>query len=289
VLGHYWPELLRSKERVIGDVRAALASDWELLVIASYPQWSAYPEDIRASVLAAVASGKSLIVGDLGAGFESDVKAAGLKLDSVELGAGRFRVPGEESTAITGYRCGKGFVLPYSVGPDARFGYLLSASALQADFERSAAKAGWILRQAARPETTSYLTSVEAVDRVVRVKMAAHATPSGSPVSVAVRRRDTYECVVQKTKKAASASAFTLELPHVPTGDYIAEVRILDASGVTLDWDAVVFSVAGPTQVTAVTIEDNAVAAGDTVSVQIATEGSTDGLRHLIEIKLPSL
>jgi hypothetical protein len=280
IKGHYYPELTRTPEQVLDDVRRALESDWEVVVMSWDPDWSKYPGDIRDSILSSVVSGKALALGDVNRkGFQEDLRSRGLTLEETELGRTRFPFIRANEGAAKIYRCGRGYVVHLYVANDSRIGYLLSGSKFQADFEYSAARVGWFLRQVARPETKPYISSAGFEDGRLVIKTGADSTISGFLLRIAVRRRDTYDEVFSARTEAKPGATISIELPYLPTGEYQAELVALDNDGITLDWDAVRFAIAGRVKIKAIHVENDVLRPGDRVICHLEIEGPEDGLR----------
>ena len=156
--GHYWPDLLSTPEQVEGRIRQALRSEWEVVVSSS---WSNLPKDIRTEILSAVGAGRALMIRTLEDGLEADLHDAGLKLTETDIGAGRFSFEGDQDMVSRIYRCGMGHIAHFEIPDDLGEGYLLGGSVGQSDFEFAAGRAGWFLRQIARPHTRSHLLFAE--------------------------------------------------------------------------------------------------------------------------------
>ena len=312
VLGYAWPDLLPTNDEVVANMRRALLAEWEAVVMSNMPAWSRYPQDVRQSILEKVAAGRGLIIGGeyIKGELQKDVEAMGLSLEKTDLGAGRFEFRnGEWAQSWQGwvvpYRVGKGRVIEiFAVNLPAR-GYILVASPQQSDFEFSAARAGWLLQRAARPDVRHYVNGTSVADGSLVVELTEGAAAPGTTVHVAVHRRDTYEKYLDTTAQPEPGKPVTIALPQLPqlpsvrslpevpqggrfgkyppVGEYHAEVRITDGEGVTLDWDAIRFSVKGPVKFRELTVDRNEIEHGDTLNCHLDVEGQTEGLEMIAQ------
>ncbi len=278
IRGHYWPELMKSPEDALDDVRRALAWDWEAVVMSSEIGWRGYPEDIRRSITTGVAKGKMLMM-CVSDDLRKDLADAGLSLEATDIGASRLPFANDEEGAAKIYRCGRGrvvhFVCSAAMGDDCE-GYLLSPSTLQSDFEYSAARAGWFLYRGARPHSAECIRSSCVKDGKLVVSASA-----GCRLQVTLRRSDTYQVLFTKRLRAKAGGVVTVSLPWLAAGDYQAELVASADDGRTLDWDAVKFARTGPVGVTAVTADKEVVKAGETLTCSVQAKGPTDGLRMI--------
>lgn len=284
IRGHYWPDLLKSRDRVLGDLRRALARDWEVVAMSDFPHWSAYPEDIRASIIASVRRGKSLVICSLKHGLEGDLKAASLKLEHTEIGASRFCIPGQSKGSPAIYRSGKGHVVHVSAATDRRFGYLLPATPLRSEFERYVARVGWFLFRAARPRVAPCIRSTTIAEDVVAIEFTEDPRLDAGRVDIAVRECSAYRKVQTTEGKVEPGRRVKLPPRYLPTGDYHVEAVVSGANGVALDWDVLRFRQAGPVTLKAVTLshhglESSTVAPGQEAKFRLDVEGATEGLR----------
>ncbi|MEA3401127.1 MAG: beta-galactosidase trimerization domain-containing protein, partial [Armatimonadota bacterium] len=280
--GHYWPSLLRTRERVLADLVEAVDADWDAIAMSRFPAWSAYPEEVRDAILDAVASGRGLMIGSLDGGLRDDLAARGLELQPTEPAPGRFPPMAEEQVVADVYRCGRGHVVHHHLPSDSRFGYLLSSSALQSDFERSAARAGWLLWRAARPNGPLWLAEIGERDGAIVVGTPEVAEARQARLDVSVRRRDSYEAVARQRTRLAPGDKRHIRLPALPTGEYQAELRVVSSDGTTLDWDVLPLDRAGPVRIAELTVSPDVVGEGDEVSCRLQVEGPTDGLRAVV-------
>ena len=277
--GFYWPDLSSTREQVLSEVRHALESDWEIVVMSHPPSWSNYPRDIRTAILSSVGSGRALMIGSLEGGLEADLRSNVLQLTKTDIGATRLSSVDDQDTISRIYRCGQGYIAHFHVPNDLREGYLLSASERQSDFELSAGRAGWFLRQIARPQTEPCLSSLRVDDGTLVIEWAPHPAPSASILQIAIRRCDSYETASATTTKAKPGIRIASRLPQLPGGEYQAQVTALDDQGNALDWGAVRFTVAGQVEVKAITVEGHVVRAGEQVSCHLDVAGPTERLR----------
>ena len=112
----YWPGLAKRPEQVLDEFRVALKTDWRVLVMDVFPQWPFFPEDVRETVLAEVAGGRSLMA----ANWEGPIDALAARGIAIEeLGA-------EADGFAALHRCGKGLIGTHEAKIDHRFGYLLA-------------------------------------------------------------------------------------------------------------------------------------------------------------------
>jgi len=290
VIGHYWPDLLPTQEEVLGNMREALSAEWEAVVMSWVPAWSKYPEDIRRSILEKVASGRGLMIGGLDDVLTKDVGAMRLELEETGIGADRFAFSDDDKGGLLSeppvavvqsarvYRCGEGRVVHFHVPNHAAHGYLLTDSPRQSDFEFSAARAGWFLRRAARPGARPYVTGTRFADGHIVVELDAGEKAAGVVVQVTVHRCETYEKVLDTSRKTKSGKSVTVALPQLPGGEYQAEVRVTDGDGATLDWDAIRFTVNGRVSLKAFTTEKQEVRPGEKVNCHLDVAGNTAGL-----------
>ncbi|MCP4644868.1 MAG: hypothetical protein GY851_30780 [bacterium] len=276
ISGHYWPTLLKTERRVMEDVRAGIDKDWEVLAMCVLPAWKYYPKDVRQTILAKVAEGRSFVIGGLGDGLEEDIKASGFEWEALPNLTGPFVFGGEEKADAPHYRLGKGHVTCAGFSNDLRFGYLLSASPLQADFELSAAWIGYVLCYTARPDLQRIFTGFTAADGGFAVAVSETALPDHAEARVVVRRRDSYERVFSDRVPCTPGQALTVDLPKLPAGEYQAEVVLTDSDGTTLDWAGGVFAVVSETIASAaVSTAPSTVKAGNTVTCSLSVEGDT--------------
>ena len=284
VVGHYWPELWPTRKEIRQNIREAVSAEWEAVVMSQTPSWDKYPEDIRRSILKKVASGRGLMIGSLGGTLKSDIARMGLKLQETRIGADRFTFRVGEDGSYQGharvYRCGKGRVIHFYATNHPAHGYLLSDSVLQSDFEFSAARAGWFLRRAARPDAPSYLLGTRYVDGGLVAQIDTRLGLSEEGVQITVHRRDTYEKVLDASRKIEPGKPVVGTLPQLPGGKYQAEIRITDREGATLDWDVIRFSVTGDVRLNAFEVDRREdLKPGDRVNCRLEVVGKTAGLQ----------
>lgn len=283
IVGHYWPDLLPTREEVLGKIQGALSTNWETIVMSGTPPWYRYPQDIRRSILEKIASGRGLMIGGLDDTLIKDIEAMGLQLEKTEIGADRFTFLVGDNGGYLGharvYRCGEGHVTHFHANNHPAHGYLLSASPLQSDFEFSAARAGWFLHRTARPGVHSYLIGTRFDDRRVEVKLDAAVESLVDGVQIAVHHRGTYEKVLDVTKNMQPGEPIVVKLPQLSTGEYQAEVRVKDSVGRTVDWDAKRFTVSGRLRFEQLEINQTEVRPGDTINCRLVVEGKTSGLQ----------
>jgi len=278
---HYWPDLGKSPERVLEDVQRALETDWEVIAMSAFPKWSAYPEQVRTSVLAAVSSGRALMIGSLGNGLEDDLQAAGLKLEETSIGAARFPFADPQDGVATIYRCGKGHLVHFYARNDSRFGYLLSNSPLQSEFEYSTARACWFLRQAARPKTQVCISAMSIEDGRMNIRTEPGSSTRRSRVKIVVRRHDNYDPVFRTEGHVKPGKPIVANLPHLPGGQYLAEV-VFVGDGHVVDWDVHLFAVERPVKLVGIQTNKKTVSAGGALVCKLDTEGPTDDLKMAI-------
>ncbi len=278
VVGHYWPDLLPREEEVLRNIREALSTEWEAVVMSWLPAWSKYPDDIRQSILEKIASGCGLVIGGLDDVLIRDVEAMGLELEETGIGTDRFPFSDSDKGTARIYRCGEGYVVHFNVQSYPADGYLLSDSPRQSDFEFSAARAGWFLHRAGRSAAPSYLLSTRFAGSDLVVEAGARPELSGARLQVVVHRCDTYKKVLDASRKLKPGKSVTVALPQLPGGEYQAEVRVTNRDGVTLDWDALRFTVNGRVSLKAFTTEKQEVRSGEKVNCHLNVEGNTAGL-----------
>lgn len=262
----YWPQLCTSSEQVLENIRKALRTDWEVLVICAEPVWAAYPEDIRTSILSSIMSGKALITGNLENGLRDDLKRLGVQLLDQTV-VERFPFSNTKEGIAKTYRCGKGRVVNLYCKNDIEYGYLLSVSPLQSEFEYSAARAGWLLRLAGRPEVKPYIESLNVSDEKLLIQTKSTSNLDGC-FQIDIRRHDNYETILTQQISITPGIPATVELPYLPGGKYIAEVVVQDNNGATLDWDAVFFIIVRKIGLRTI-IADNIVEAGRMLSCRL--------------------
>jgi hypothetical protein len=280
IRGHYWPDLAnRSGRRVANDIRKALASDWEVVVLSTTtPVWSAYPDDIRKAIVAGVAGGKALVCG-LSDPVREDLAAAGLGLEKSEIGTTRFPAGNIAGAEVQVYRCGPGHVVHFDIPSDRRVGYLLENTELQADFERSAARAGWFLCRVARPAAGWCMDSTRYAEGKLQLKTVSPGTASDCQLRVTVRRRDNYTTVFKETTNCQPGGITDLALPYLPHGEYQAEVIAQTADGEVCDWDAIRFARDGRVKFEKVTVGPEVCQQGDTITCHLEVTGPAEGLQ----------
>ena len=283
VIAHYWPDIVPTRQDILKEIRGALATEWDAVVMSGFPTWPKYPADIRRAILEKVASGRGLLVRGLDSALIKELETMGLKLEETSIGAGRFPFRTGKNGAHLGqarvYRCGKGRVVRFKAFNHPAHGYLLSDSHRQSDFEFSAARAGWFLRRATRPDARSYVTGTRFADGDIVVELDAAARAPDGGVHVAVHRRDRYEKVLNVRTTPKPGKPVTVALPQLPGGDYQAEVRVMDREGVTLDWDAVRFTVTGSVRLEQFTVDPGEdLEPGDNVTCRLEVVGDTAGL-----------
>ena len=284
IKGHYWPELLRSSEQVLGQVREALHGNWQVLALGHAPLWSEYPQDIREYITSAVAGGRSLVT-YFDEPIEKDFARAGT-LQEMQIGAERFGLdnsPGRPRLL----RYGRGYVMDFRVkGSATRFQFIPYSGDSLSDFEYSAARAGWYLRLAARPHTQLAIRAARFAEGHLTVETTVNRAIDGSELQVAVRRRqsrgqpEAFGQYLFKTKKKVKRDAtITLARPQLPAGQYHAELRVVNRRGETLDWDTIRFSLESPAKLKAVTVNRKTVEAGEPVECELELDGPTQGLQ----------
>ena len=247
--GHYWPELMKDSEEIFADIRRALGTDWEVVVMCNTPPWSSYPEDIRRSILTGVAAGKALVIGSVQQLEQDLANGSGPLPKKSEMDLGRFPFDSAKDGSVLAYNCGRGRVVAFPVANDARLGYLLSGSPLQSEYEYSVLRAGWVLARAARPASHDRIASIKGEAGRLAVVLEPATLAKGVRLAVAVHRHDDYESVLARDISPRHGETTELPLPQFPTGEYLAEVRLFDADGAILDWDAVFFTVEGPIKI----------------------------------------
>ena len=193
ITGHYYPHLIKTAEDVFNDVRKALRPYWESVVLDQGPAWTLYPEDIRKLILLKVASGRTLVINRLDGGFKKDLHAAGLRLKEVRTHFRRFRFLGKEPEGPEFYRCGKGLVVVYSVG--------IEGSKYRADYTFNAARTGWFLWRATRPQTKLVIETTAVKNGLLEIRTVPTVALSNFFLQVKVRWRDSYELVASYEKK----------------------------------------------------------------------------------------
>ncbi|MBN2307477.1 MAG: beta-galactosidase trimerization domain-containing protein [Candidatus Hydrogenedentes bacterium] len=270
--GHYWPGLLQSRERVLDEVRRAVTSDWEAVVMCGVPEWHRYPEDIRMAIADGVASGRGLIVSEMTDTLAADLTATGAPPEPMNPGL-VLGADADWADPIGCYAAAEGRVYCFSESNDNRFGYLLSRSELQAEFERTAARAGWVIRHAARPDSAVLIGSVSARADAVAVQVGDTGLIAGAQLAVAVRNRASYALVVSDTKQAAAGTEVRFPLPYCPTGAYQAEARLCAEDGQVFDWKVATFDVARSVTALKVQIENPVAAPGDIVRCLVSAQG----------------
>ncbi len=284
-IGHYWPDLIPTEAEALAEIRKALATDWQVVVMSARPQWFRYPQDIRRSILEKVAAGRGLMSGGFGLddSVRKDIEAMGLELEKTQVGDGRFEtrsgkgLPGGVQGRVASFRAGQGRIINFWEYSLAAHGYLLNPSPLRAEYELSAGRAGWFLLRAARPGVHPYITATRFADGRLTVGMEQGAAP-GVEVRICVHRRDTYEKILDTTEKMQRGKPVSVTLPQTPGGKYHAEVRVTDRDGVTLDWDAIRFTVTNDVRLGISVEPQNEISAGDTLRCRLDVEGETAGL-----------
>lgn len=281
VVGHFWPDLIPTEEQVLANMRRALSSEWEVVVMSRTPPWYRYPQDIRRSLLKKIAAGRGMMVGGLEDSLRKDIKEMGLGLEETAIGADRFVFRVGENGGYQGharlYRCGKGRLIHFYANNHPAHGYLLSASVRQSDFEFSAARAGWFLLRAARSKARQLVTATRFDNGQIEIQLNG---ASGTSVQIAVHRRDSYEKVLDTRTKTRPGELVRVDLPQLPGGQYHAEVRVTDRNSVTVDWDAIRFTVPSDVQfnLSIVNQDDLEVSAGDRLHCRLDAEGETANL-----------
>lgn len=295
-IGHYWPELWPTAEGVRENIRQAIAGDWDAVVMSWIPTWSNYPADVRQAIVEKVAAGRTLMIGELNAALTGDIAGMGLKLEETAIAANRFAFPDSDQGGLlshptlpgaqgaTGrvYRCGKGYVVHFHVPNYAGHGYLLSDSPRQSDFEYAAGRAGWFLRRTARPGASPGVIRTLLAEGFIMVYLEDQPTLRDGNVQVTIHRCDTYEKVLDASRKTEPGKRVTVPLPQVPGGEYQAEVRVTDRDGATVDWDAIRFTVTGRVSLTAIVPDKQDVNPGEKVSCRLEVKGDTANLQTVV-------
>jgi hypothetical protein len=284
VIAHYWPDLMPTRQEILKNIRTAVSTEWDAVVMSGFPSWPKYPPDIRRSILEKVSSGRLLMIRGLHDMLIKELEAMGIKLEGTSIGAGRFPFRVGKNGVHLGqarvYRCGKGHVIRFKAHNHPAIGNLLSDSHRQSDFEFSTARAGWFLHRGARPGARPYVTGTRFADGDIVVALDAGVRARDGRVQVAVHRRDTYEKVLDVRATTKPGNPVTVALPQVPGGDYQAHVRITNREGVTLDWDALRFTVTGDVRLKQFTVDPREdLKPGDNVTCRLEVEGETAGLK----------
>jgi len=275
--GFYWPELMKAAEELLAEVRDALATDWEVAAVSDVPPWSAYPEDIRRAILSAVAAGRALVVRTVEP-LKQDLDTFDLPpLEKSKMDLARFPFQSSDGGRIAAYSLGRGRVVEFRVRQDARFGYLLSPSAHQSDFEYSALRAAWLLLRAARPGAPAGIASLKG--GAGRVAVALDPAAQGARLLMTVRRRDDYQQVITGEIAPQLRGTVDFSLPQLPGGEYLVEARLYDAGGALLDWDALFFTIVGSVSIEEFSADRKTAAVGDKVTFHAKWTGEVPGLR----------
>ncbi len=286
ITGHYWPSLMKTADTVFNDVREGLETDWDVLVLRS-PGWGGCPQDIQTSILEAVVNGKTLVT-EVGDDIKKGFADSGAPLWEATIDATRFPDAQADDPPKL-YRCGDGHVLHFTVNGRGTSHILIGGAGGLGDYEYLAARGGWFLRQAARPQTPAGFASVEVQDGRLKVATADNDAIDGGRLDVAVRRRElfeqpkTFDTYVYETHKAARPDAsLAVDLPQLPAGEYQVELRLTNPAGEALDWNAVRFTQTSPVTINAVKVDVKAVAAGAQLNCDLEVKGPADGLNMTV-------
>ncbi len=296
VVGHYWPQLWPTRQQIRQNIREAVSAEWDAVVMSWTPVWSQYPEDIRRSILEKVSSGRVLVIGSLHGALRTDIAEMGLELEETAIGAERFAVPDSDQGGILSepavpgapgpaghvYRCGQGRVVHLHMPNYAGHGYLLSDSPRQSDFEFSAGRAGWFLHRAARPGAARFVTATHLTEGHVMVYLDGQPALRDGSVQVTVHRCDTYQKVLDATRKTEPGERVAVPLPQLADGEHQAEVRVTNGGGKTLDWDAIRFTITGRVILRAIVPDRQEVKPGEKVRCRLDVEGETEGLETVV-------
>jgi len=264
----YWPDLAKRPEQVLGELREALKTDWQVLVMDVFPQWPFYPEDVRETVLAAVAEGRSLLAANWEGPIE-ELAARGVSIEELDDKPVGFTLL---------HRCGKGLIGTRDVKIDHRFGYLFSQASSRSDFERSAAEVGRLLHHLAGPNATLCLRGMAFEAGRITVRMREDSPRSLRTVHLAVSRCDDNRIVFEAQGRVRPADVKAWSLPFLPTGAYQARAVVDDRQGTALDWLVERFEIQNDAAIASFDASPDPVKPGATVTCRMNIEGEIDGL-----------
>lgn len=256
----YWPELATTQEQVFEQMRNALDSKPETIVIAPVPEWRLYPADIREKITAAAAGGGTLViinnaplVEELTGGAEPESEYAA---DRGGAGAVFFH-----------YGCGR--IIHYTVNIDERHGYFLSDSELESEFEYSIDFfAGFLFGTPDQINAT--------IDgATLRVGKAENGTSC-----IKIRRIEDYSIVSEYSLEAGEQLERSLE--DFPADQYAAELELYDCDGCLMDWKTLFFTIENALEITECVLSPETAASGDSLTVCSALKNTPSGLsmRH---------
>ncbi len=280
IRGYYWHDLLKTSQEVLSDVREALKGDWEAMMMSSQPNWLNYPEDIRKTILSAVADGRVLFIPSIKP-LQADFGKLNLKLREIKL-QGRFPFDDVKGGSVVVYRFGKGYIVQWAIRNDVRTGYILSSSALQSEFEYSAARAGWYLCRLIRPNSVGVISKIDAKEQTLVIVTRGQNNISTSQLEIHIRRWDDYQEAFYAKRNIKLGEKLTIKYPYLPVGRYLICV-VARGNKAVLDWDAISFSRRGKINIKEISIDKKVVSAGDKIKVRLVIEDKQNGLKMRLQ------
>jgi hypothetical protein len=223
----YWPDLAKRPEQVLDELREALKTDWQVLVMDVFPQWPNYPDDVREMIVAAVAGGRSL----LAANWEGPLESLAEHDVAIEA------LDGKASGFASLHRCGKGLLGVQDARIDHRFGYLFAQATRRSDYERSTAEVGRLLLHLARPEAPQSLAGIAFDAGRITVRTRESAPDSLRTLRVAVSRCDDDRLIFDDQARGKPDNRKYWTLPSLAAGEYQVRAVAKDRQGAALDWD----------------------------------------------------
>ena len=235
----YWRELGVTTEQAAKDALAALAGDYDLIIVTTNPPWDTYPEPVREKILDKVKSGTKLLLFDDNKGLVEALNAD-KQLKELSLTINKFGAVKEYPyLAEKYYRFGEGTIGILKYQMDNRRGYLITRSNSNLHYEYKFRRIAGIIYKLAKGIETGSIESVTVEDNSFTVKLSDTA----EGVLEYVIRNEAYEAVTRRTVAAAKGEKTApIELPQLPNGEYSVEC-VLSRDGKVEDWISTLFVV----------------------------------------------
>jgi Beta-galactosidase trimerisation domain len=262
----YWPQLATTPDTVFTQIRTALNQNPDVIILAALPEWGNYPKDIRNKIKSLVASGKSLflmnneqLVKEFTQNNELNWESSGKLVD----------------ITAKSYKCGSGMIASYNIDLTNHFGYFVSDSEFEAEFEYSVDFFAKCVTRAVYGSPNKIIRTVNICKNKFKISLNNH---SEVQLNLDILRYEDYSSVSSICKNIESNSLeYTFE--DFPADKYIAELKLYDNRQKLLDWKTVSFVLKNDLQIVASSLKTKNCEPGEQISGTIELEKAMPDLQ----------
>ncbi|MCF7855358.1 MAG: beta-galactosidase [Candidatus Pacebacteria bacterium] len=264
----YQKSLTRSDLDVQNDIRTALNTEHDAIVIAPRPVWDVWPNDIREDIIRTTLEGTALVMVSPDASFRENVLS---QADSATLKKPRFKPLDNDNFQPRFYRYGNGSITVLTPRiSHKQHGYLVDAHCpTRATFEYRLSRIANVLYSVCSGDQRP-INSIEAqanpAERTITVECDIS---QAHDLQVLIRDSD-YTILRDTSQTAAKGETLDIPLDSLVSGRYYVEVRARDDNKHVVDWGETYVDVQPEISIRALALSDDTPSIGDMMKVTVS-------------------